>query len=255
MPSRWFVPIRGLDAAPVKPEHVHAAFSAWFDRDLAEHHATDKPYTVSPITSYDDRVGVEIAALTDGVAQRLWQAAAENAEVRLGNRRRRVGRPVRLAHQSWTHLADSPVQRLWTLHLVTPTTFRSGDRSSPLPSVATILRGLSHAWRLWSDAGEPSYDDRGAQAVWVSDLNLRSEVLELQITGRQGGRHPIVASGSLGTITLRCDDETTARQVSPLLQLAPYVGLGSMRGKGLGIVRLTRTVAFDCGDAGYGQAG
>lgn len=239
MPSRWFVPVAGVDPHRARLEFVHAAFSGWFDHSSAEHAANDKPYAVSPLTDHQGRVGVEIATLTDEAERRMWQAIESGTPVRLGNQVRRVGRAVRLHHESWEDLAEcGSRERRWTIELVTPTTFRSGDRSSPLPCVPTLLGGPARAWNLWSGFDQRDIDARRDGALWVSDLDLRSTPVELTIRDRNGQPKSIHLSGALGALALRCDDPSTATRVGPLIRLAAYSGVGSMRGKGLGVVRI-----------------
>ena len=233
MPNRWFVPVPGVDPHRVKLEHVHAAFSGWFDSNVHEHDANDKPYTVSPLTDLRGQVGVEIATLTDEAERRLQSAVSGGAPVRLGNQTRAVGRPQAVLAQSWDELEACTGGSRWTLELVTPTTFRSGDRSSPLPVVSTIMTGLARSWNLWSGRENRSFDLRADGGLWVSDLDLRSTMLRLKIRQRD-----VHLSCVLGSLTLRCDDRETADRVAPLLRLTPYAGVGSMRGKGLGVVRL-----------------
>lgn len=239
MPSRWFVPIPGIDAVRVKLEFVHAAFSGWFDRSSQEHAAKDKPYTVSPLTDYRGRIGVEIATMTDDAELRLWQGIESADPVRLGNQIRRVGRATRLHAQSWEALEEDREEGQWTLEFVTPTTFRSGNRSTPLPSVAPILSGLSRSWDLWSGRASRGYDPRVDSDIWVTDLDLKSTVIRLHIGDKHGGNGLITLSASLGSLSLRCDDRATAARLAPLIRLAAYAGVGSMRGKGLGVTRVS----------------
>lgn len=265
MPARWFVPVRGLDPHRTRLEHVHAAFSAWFDRSDAEHGAGEKPYSISPLTERDGQVGVIIGTLTDYAAESVCAAgtlgdggvnagmdagrAAEGRPmIRLGNQWRPVGRPRRLEEASWWDLAQPRDVRSWRLDFLTPATFRSGDRSSPLPSVATITGGLERAWTTWCE--DPRVRDitrdlasnpRGQSALWVSDLDLSSTLTEITV-GRS--RRPIQLSGVTGSMTLRVDDVAGAAWASPLLRLAPFCGVGSMRAKGFGVVEVrtaTRT--------------
>jgi CRISPR-associated endoribonuclease Cas6 len=232
----------------VRIEHVHAAFSRWFDRNAAEHAFGDKPYSLSPMTHHADHVGVLINVLTPESEQRLIAGAESATTVRLGNQIRPVGRPVRLLAESWAELAGPADSWQWTLDLLTPATFRSGDRSSPMPTVDTIVRGLARAWR-WCDRlpdpdrpGQPELPASFA-GLWVSDLNLRSHVLEMRVNGRDGVVRPVTLSGVTGSLTFRASDAQTAAWAAPLLRLAPYCGLGSMRAKGLGFVDLDPSTA------------
>jgi CRISPR-associated endoribonuclease Cas6 len=239
MPSRWFVPVRGVDPQRVRLEHVHAAFSAWFDGNSAEHAAGDKPYTISPLTQRGGRVGVIITTLNDYAVDRLHLGVQrQGGTVRLGNQARAVGRPQLIEAQSWRELSAVRDARQWTIQFLTPTTFRSGDRSSPMPSVPTIMAGLGRAWTMWCEDDEvraiPQPTSVGA--LWVSDLKLHSSVLHLRRRDRDGVARTTSASGVTGTLTLRADDAETAQWANRLLGLAPYCGVGSMRGKGFGVV-------------------
>ena len=254
MPARWFVPVRGLDPHRTRLEHVHAAFSAWFDRSEAEHGAGEKPYSISPLTERDGQIGVLIGTLTDYAAESVCAAGTLGEEsrsgsqrpmIRLGNQWRQVGRPRRLEQVSWWELAQPREVRSWQLEFLTPTTFRSGDRSSPLPNVATIAAGLERAWTTWCEdprVRELVRNPRDRSALWVSDIDLRSRVTDLTV-GRAGT--PVRLSGVTGSITLRVDDAGGAAWAGPLLGLAPFCGVGSMRAKGFGVVevRAVRRVA------------
>ena len=243
VPSRWFVPIPHLDPARVKLEFVHGAFSGWFDRSEAEHNAGDKPYAVSPPSRRDGHVGVEIGLLNDLAHQRFSEVTQQPTEVRLGNQKRLTAKPRLVQQASWKELSIPTRSREWTLHLLTPTTFRSGSRSSPLPSVETIVAGLRRAWLMWCDepALIPLPEDVRAPAyrrLWVCDLDLTSTVTELTITRPSGGRETVQMSGCTGSITFRADDDRTAAWAGPLLRLAEYCGVGSMRAKGFGVAEL-----------------
>ncbi|MBK8468417.1 MAG: CRISPR system precrRNA processing endoribonuclease RAMP protein Cas6 [Candidatus Phosphoribacter sp.] len=244
MPSRWFVPLAGIDPHRVQLHHVHAAVSRWFDRG-SEHWAGEKPYAVSPLVERDGRVGVEVGLLGKPAHERFAAVAADVMKVKLGPTVGRLGRPVRLRQRSWEELARQCQARSWTLELLTPTTFRSGDRSTPLPEVQTVLSGLARSWQAWCPEPDllplpgPAADPAPYRAVWVSDLRLTSSVTELQVRGRDGIPRIVLMSGVTGTMHLRADDDAAARWAGPLLALAPFAGVGSMRAKGFGVVDVT----------------
>jgi CRISPR-associated endoribonuclease Cas6 len=239
MPSRWFVSVPGADPDRVRLEHVHAAFSRWFDHSRAEHAATDKPYALSPLTR-DERgtVGLEIATLSDVASGRLATALRNRKPVRLGNQTRALGQARLLVGESWASLSGHATDGRWRLEFVTPTTFRSGDRSTPMPRVDTMLDGLSRAWSLWADHELPGREGAWS-ALWVSDLDVRSVVVRLRVKRADGTMQEITVSGALGEVTLRCDDRAAAERVGPLLRLAAYSGVGGMTLKGLGVTRVT----------------
>ncbi len=238
MPTRWFLPIHGLDPRRVPLDFAHAAFTGWFDLTHAEHTANDKPYAVSPITSDGHGgVGVEIATLTEVAEQRFVARAEPKAVVRLGNQTRPVGRPRVMLRESWSELARHHDDSRWELNFLTPATFRSGDRSSPLPQPRTIVQRLARSWRAWSDSAIPPIDEVLA-SLWVCDLDLHSTTIPLRISRRDGARQDVTLSGALGTLVLRCDEPATAAAVGPLVRLAAFTGVGSMTAKGLGVTRV-----------------
>lgn len=240
MPTRWFVPIPGLDPTRVRLEHVHAAISGWFDRTLAEHRCNDKPYAVSPPTR-DTRgiAGVEVVTLTDQAAERLATATRRTADgalpqIRLGNQWRPLGTPCPLHTAAWHTLAAPTDGTEWRLELATPTTFRSGNRSSPLPTVEGLLRSARAAWTQWSDTPMPEGDGR---SLWVSDLDLRSELLPVTIRGADGDPRDLHVSGITGTIVVRHDPAD--RAAAALVRTTAYTGIGAMTLKGQGVTRVT----------------
>lgn len=230
MPSRWWVPVTGVRPDLVKLDFVHAAVSAWFDLSPGEHTAREKPYAVSPPASEGQIVGLEVGVLTSEMEKRLLDHAVAGERIRLGNQFGTVGRPRRIAEQSWQKLAGCIHDRTWELAFATPTTFRRRDRSSPLPAPVTVLRGLSVSWSTWSDVGPRALARADADQVWVSELDLRSH--EVSVSG-------LTVQAALGRVRYRCDDPRVAAQVGPLFRLAPYSGVGALRSKGFGVTRLT----------------
>ena len=244
MPSRWWVPVPGVDPDRVKLEFVHAAVSRWFDRSAAEHAAGEKPYAVSPLAA-DERggpPGLEIAVFTDVAERRLLAATGEGSGIRLGNQIRATGRATRMMSATWDELAAGPHEQAWELTFATPVTFRSGNRATPLPEVGTILFGLARAWTAWSDLQLPP-PHLAIDKTYVSDLELTSTTLRIAIPKRSGdgGRVEIAVPGSLGMLRLRCSDPHAAATAAPLLRFAAYAGVGSMTRRGLGVTRL-RTI-------------
>ena len=241
MPSRWWVPIPGLDPRYVRLEHLHAAITRWFDSNAVEHRANGKPYAVSPLRSGDSGgVGVEIGILTDHAHQCFTTATAPGSSIRLGNQTRELGRPRLMHSHTWAQLGTASKVREWELELVTPTTFRSGDRASPMPHLPTILTGLAQSWQLWADDA-PAPDARAvARAAWVSDLDLRSEVLRLPIPSHSGApARMVTVSGAVGSLSIRISDPSLQTAAASLVRLAAYTGIGSMTRRGLGQVRVS----------------
>ncbi|AXH95956.1 CRISPR system precrRNA processing endoribonuclease RAMP protein Cas6 [Ornithinimicrobium avium] len=236
MPSRWWIPVEGVDMSCVRIEHVHAAISRWFDRSLAEHHSGSKPYTISPPATDDEgRSGIELSVLSDEAHRRFFQGAEVGAAIRLGHQQGAIGMPISMHRHSWADMAQSVVARAWNVDLITPTTFRNGDRSSPLPNVRTIMTSLSQSWATWG--ATPAPDSLTAtRGTWVSGLELSSTSVSFPVNQR-GKRTIAEVVGSLGTLQLMATEEA-ARATGPLLQWAAYTGLGGMTRRGLGMVRI-----------------
>ena len=239
MPERWWVPVPGLDPGRVKPEHVHAAVAHWFDLEVDEHDAMVKPYAVSALAADSaGRTGIEIGTLTAQARDRLQSAGRPASRVRLGNQVRQVGRPQLLHAATWAELAAPPVPaRSWRVDLLTPTTFRRGDRCSPLPHVGTILRSLAGAWVQFADAPLPTWTNVAAD-LWVADLDLASVAFQMPM-GRHAPGRELTVSAVTGWMVLRAASAECAAAASPLIELAAYTGLGAMTRKGLGVTRVT----------------
>ena len=234
MPTRWFVAIPGLIPERVKLEHVHAAVSGWFDTSIPEHRAGEKPYAVSPPTRDQHGItGVEVVTLTDEATRRLTTATAGHPEVRLGNQCRRLGGMRRLCADEWAELAQPCSTTEWRLELVTPTTFRTGNRSSPLPTVEGLVRGARAAWAAWSPVSLPEGD---GSSLWVSDVDLRSDIVPLTIRGADGRSREILISAVTGSLVVR--HGPTDHTAAALVRTASYTGVGAMTLKGLGVTRV-----------------
>lgn len=238
MPSRWWVEIPEIDPSRVKLEFVHAAVSGWFDATEGEHAAGEKPYAVSPLADGPTgRPGLEVATFTEVAEDRLLAACGAGGSIRLGNQTRQLGRPQAIHRHTWAELAAMTRDRAWELRLETPTTFRSGDRATPLPDVRTMLSGLAREWAAWSDVPVEVPHETWS-SFYVSDLDLVSQVLTLSIQKRGGqGRVEIAVPGSTGMLRIRCSDPDAAALVGPIIRFAAYAGIGSMTRRGFGVTR------------------
>lgn len=230
MPTRWWIPLDGVRPEQIRLEHVHAAVSRWFDRTPEHHAAGVKPYAISPLARGDDgRVGFEVSTLTAAAKELLDIATTPPATVRFGVDRALVGRPVRVATESWASLAEPSGAASWDLEFVTPVTFRHGHRASPLPVAGAVLRGLVTSWNALSGLPDRELTRQHSDDVWVGDI--------------QGASRPMTLSGLrlsafTGRVRYRCDVPHTRDLVDALFRLAPYSGVGSAKAKGLGVTRL-----------------
>lgn len=228
MPATYWLPLPGMNG-PARVEHVHAAFSRWFDGDPDDdhHHDEVKPYRLAPMSQREGRWGVEVSLLNEQAFRALEARVIAGASVRLGGTRTAIGAPVVLGGESWFDLAQWRGERGWRVDFLTPFTSRTGSRCSPLPSVPAVLRAPSMAWNTYS--GYPILDLTAEEhrAIWVSDVNLTTTQYTIQ------GHAQL---GALGSMTCRTASDEVASQVAALFRLAAYSGVGSFRGKGMGVV-------------------
>lgn len=236
MPATYWLPLPNAKP-PVRAEHLHAAFSRWFDTAAFDgsqpdtHTAGTKPYSISPLARGADGYGVEINVLTPEAEERLLLCGVSGLPIRLGSTYTRVGLPHPLSVTSWAELATRPSLQPWELEFLTPTTFRNGNRSSAFPQPSAMLQAPRQCWNAFSGLPAIELSIGEASLVWVSDFDIESVRLSL---------NQLTVKGVVGRITLRCDHPSVTAKVAPLLSLAPFCGIGSFRGKGLGVVQLNR---------------
>lgn len=167
----------------------------------------------------------EVGVLTHRAEQSLLEHARKGQSLRLGWQTGQVAAPpLLLRRATWAELAARSSQHAWVLRFATPASFRRGQRSSPWPAPASVLRGLAQRWAV--ETGEdrtPTHQQ--ADAVWVTDIDGANDVVRISGT---------LYSGFVGRIRYQCDDDEAAALVSPLFGLAPYAGVGSATTKGLG---------------------
>lgn len=238
MPALYFLPL--LDQlGPAKPEHLHAAITDWMDRDATgwDHKSNWKPYSISPITVSAGQVGLEISVLNDEAESLLHQGSNAVAAIRLGTRAVRIGELELIHHQPWETMASSG-DRVWQLEFLTPTTFRTGDDFTLLPNPAVILRTPSELWHRFAPFSVEKLTYAELAKILVCEIDLQTEYITLKLPTKKGRPEPRAVPALVGSITYRCDDDAAAAKAGALFQLAPYCGIGSFRGKGLGVVRL-----------------
>lgn len=231
MPSRWWIPLQGARPDRVRLEHLHAAVSRWFDKTSEQHSAGTKPYALSPLARDADfsGVGFELSTLTSAAEECLLERVAPPATIRLGPDQVLLGEPRKTDAEQWSSLAIPSGARSWDLEFVTPVTFRRGNRSSPFPMPAAVLRGLLDSWNAWSGMPIRNLTRQDGDEIWVSDIDGRSD--SMTVSG-------VRLSAFVGRVCFRCDNEAVADLVDPLFRLAPYAGVGSAKAKGLGVTRL-----------------
>lgn len=231
MPATYWLPLPDLKG-PSAVEHLHAALSAWFDTpaeagEAERHHDNVKPYTISPTSCRENVWGVQISVLTAGAEDTLLTRADEGSQLRLGHARTRIGDPSLLAASPWPDLAQHDGSTAWAVQFLTPAAFRTGSRTSPFPTPAVVLRSPTEAWRCFSGLPEVRISPVEQAELWVSRIDVETVMFTLK-----GRDYP----GILGSVTFRCGRPEVAAKASALLRLAAFCGVGSFRGKGMGVV-------------------
>lgn len=246
MPATYWLPLPNM-RGPARVEHLHAAFSRWFDQrtDLDEpaasgegdpptgHHDNVKPYRLAPMSQHDGRWGVEISVLSESAFHALADRVSGPVTVQLGGVETVVDTPVVVRGESWGDLLGWAGETGWRVEFLTPFTSRTGSRSSPFPNPPVMLRAAVDAWAMaarWGAIGEadvpPSIPGWAYRDLWVSAIDVTTTTYTIN-----GHRHP----GALGSISFGATADVAAL-AAPLFRLAHYCGMGSFRGKGMGVV-------------------
>lgn len=258
--SRFWVPL--LDAVPpVAGNHLHAAFTAWFDESESDtpggggsgltrhggpaacgHSARPKPYALSPLTDGADGPGIFLSVVSSDAWDALAWHAQRVATVDLGGRPCRIGRLELVEQVSWDRLRRGDGARAWLIEFLTPTVFRTNNRHSPLPSLASMVRSPAEVWERYGPL--PSVQvSLPPGTAWVSELDLRSVPFQTTARPAQRGARgkisvPSSVVGVLGRLLLHCEDADRAASLGALLDLANYTGIGSYRARGMGVVHV-----------------
>ena len=236
MPATYWLPLPAV-RRPVAVEHLHAAFSRWFDvadddgpTGLDAHHENIKPYRLAPVSRRGDEWGMEASLLSEEAFERLAARIDGGDSVRLGTLTTPVGTPVVVQGETWQQLAEWGGDSAWEVTFLTPFAVRPGRRTSPFPAPQVVLSATTDAWARYSGRTPLRVTPADQAHLWVSHLEVTTTTFSLN-----GHRHP----GALGSITYRADTSGVARVASSLLRLAAYCGMGSFRGKGMGVVSVT----------------
>lgn len=257
MPETYWLPLE--IGSPVEADHLHAAFTRWFDAEEGEsdprkvpHGAIAKPYSLSMVGKLDGTPGISVSVLSDDARGLFLERAAAGAPVRLGRQIVRTGRPRLTASASWGQLAGARYSTQWEVEFQTPTVFRTSGRPSILPTPSVVLRSPLEAWTAWSGVPLLAYDP-----VAVA-RSVRVEWAQISTVPVMAGRKSV--PGMVGRVRYVSDDADVARGVSLLLGVAGFSGVGSYTARGLGTVEVTLVGTASTGRArergsGRGAAG
>lgn len=263
MPSRWEVRLTGPRDAPVPLAAPQAVVSGWIDDPprrgtvpvpegvRSAHGGPARAWACGPLrTCPAGEVGgaagvmaLEVRLLDDSLAGRLARSVVPGRRVRLGAGEYQVAAPpCETARAGWADLRRWGGERAWQVRFVTPVCLRRGNRTTPWPAPESVARGLAERWQRLDPETAPPPPGRGTPAVWVSDLEGRSEAHILTRRDKRGGQWMFteeVISGFTGRIRYVCDHgtEAEAADFGALLALAAYAGAGSHTTYGFGVLR------------------
>jgi len=231
MPSRWIITLSGPVDPDIPLNAPHAVISRWLDDD---HKAAVKGYAISPPRSSGSITVLDVRLLDDTLVDRLMANAGVGEQVRLGRHWFTVATAPHLDRaRPWSELCAAVGRRAWEVKFLSPTTFRRGSRTSPLPAPDSVLTSLESRWQLLHPRTAPAMDRDAQQSLWVSDIQGQSQVLPLRDT---------VVSAFVGRARYVCDGTPDqARAVAALLGFAEFAGIGSHTAFGLGTVAVTST--------------
>ncbi len=246
MPTRWKIRIDGQNLPDVRTEFLHAVVSGWLDPP-GEHRSQAKPYTISPLARDDSplaagRSGVwELTLLDDRLCSRFDDAvaAAQTAGIRLGRERYALSPPELLQAESYRDLTGPSVDvgpvRRFGFQLHTPTTFRKGQRSEPLPTPQGVFGHLRRRWNEYCGADLQMRLDITSCDLLVAAIAGESVEWDVRL-GANGKRVPW--RGFVGFVEFEAGSACSSLDLSNLAvltRLSAYAGVGANTTVGFGI--------------------
>lgn len=244
MPERWRVVIDHPDPAGVERAHLHALVARWLDED---HWASPKPYCLVPLYEWVDGLSAfEVGGLIPEVGPALAAGVAAFHEQggRLGQQRcRAVDREAELvASATWEQLwEEARSRRTIRLRFETPTTFRAGRVSQPLPLASSVVRSWSSRWARHASPALAAEVPLDASRLAIAVDKLDGRTVEVQTPGR-----PLIAF--VGEVGYRNHERgetgrSVGRRLDALACVAEFSGTGSSTTAGLGVTAYHRDPA------------
>lgn len=229
----WGIIFGNVDSRKVKLAHVHAAVSRVLD---TKHWSNNKPWSIGMVKNEGSGVAsLRISTVGDAPADAVVATFYPGQQLRFGAQEAMVLFPPRLeAEIDESGLCAIPAWVTVGVRFCTPTTFRVGSKTTPLPDPTRVFHSLSSRWE--KTFGHRLVDDREEErrdilpAAWVRDINGRNKVFNL------GGK--LTVSGFVGEMSYEFGSEKASQVFCSLLGLAGFIGLGSYTTRGLGSIEL-----------------
>ena len=235
MIGMWAVPVAGIDAGRVQPDHLHAVVARWLD---SRHRQTVKPWAVMSMGTTDGIPTVGVVTFGESAGERMLSATHAGHEMRLGAQQGCVlsspilqgaVRPEQLLADA---AQDASAATVWSF--VTPATFRRQGRSTPLPDPQRVTHSVSARWaQLYPEHADAlRFEPAEVAEILVTDIDGRNEVCRV-------GR--IAVSGFVGRVRYEVGRGADPVRFAALSRFAAIAGVGAYTTRGLGRVRLERT--------------
>jgi CRISPR-associated endoribonuclease Cas6 len=223
--------LEGSIDGPVRMEHVHAALCQWLDGD--QHHAGRKPFTVRNLAVAPNAVHLQVTTVSVDAVRRLHSALAARPAVRLGSSHLEVGSALMTRNLDWQQLLDeSAAASGMTVHLESPTIFRSGRAVSVLPTPGLVFGHLRAVWEQWAPSHLRPDIDLSSVVIFVDRLDGHTDVVQAR------GRSWPGFTGNVG-FDLSSATPRDRRVLCALASLAPYAGIGANTTIGMGAASVT----------------
>lgn len=205
-------------------------------------HASPKPYSLSPYYTQDGRLaGLRLAAVTEKTAQLFiqgWKGAQQRGErLQLGRQTFRVRGLEHAPGPTFADLAHSHPDDTLALRFLSPTTFRQGPGTLPLPMPGNVFSWPYRVWCAFAPevlALPPDWPDWCSQNVFVTAHRIETASIALD---RQ-----VTLAGFVGDVIFTAHHDGRKDEVSyrhawqALGQLAAFCGVGYKTTMGMGAV-------------------
>jgi CRISPR-associated endoribonuclease Cas6 len=236
MPVRWAITLHVERPELVLPGHVHALICECLERDVAatRHYGNDKPFSTSPLRTHDDGLfAFEVGLLDDDLEDRLMTGIRRRGRrLQLGRQAALIaGQPQTMRRSSWQELTRHAVpRREYRFDFVTPTAFRSGQTSVPLPLPKLIFGHYRSRWNVFAPP-ELRPD------VPFDDLELAISGHDIATTCVRMSRREQIGFTGWVVLTLRSTHAEVCTELDALAAVADYSGTGSGTPQGMGVTR------------------
>lgn len=241
MPALYIVTLE-LERPPERgPEPLHRLVSSWLDRGI-EHIRLAKPWTITPLSRVSEVLyEFGIAGLSAEAEERIRDAIrrAGGSGIRLGSVDGEIvnaeagAEPVESA--SWSDLMDRSTQaRRFQFDFLSPTTFRTGATTIPLPHPNHVFGSYRSRWNWFApEAARP--------VVAFQRVVFRIARHEIKTTPQLRFRRAGYV-GFTGRVVIEADTEgpVDARALDALAAIAIYSGTGAGTTFGMGVTRYRR---------------